>query len=182
MAIISKKLAFLDVETTGFDPVKQEIIELGVVVAAQQADGAWRTVNEIDVKVKPRHIETADKEALRVNGYSEDAWMFAHTLEQALEELNQKAKDAIMVAHNVAFDYGFIDQAYRSVEMESAMAYQKFDTISIAFAKLHADPDIKGYSLRALCEYFGITNEKAHTALADARATFEVFQELMKIK
>ncbi len=181
MALVYRKLAFLDVETTGFSFRDHEIIELGVVIAGVDEKGTWRMLQEIDIKIQPQHIETAEAEALRINGYTPEAWMFAHTLTQAMQELSAKAKDATMVAHNVAFDYGFIEAAFRSTGVENTMHYQKLDTISIAFAKLANDPDAKNLSLRSLCDYFGIMNERAHTALADARATFEVFKELMKM-
>ena len=60
-------LAFIDVETTGFDPETQEIIELGVVIARPTGDDAmdYEIVDEIDLKIKPEHIETADPQALR---------------------------------------------------------------------------------------------------------------------
>src|SRR3989344_6761152 len=175
----ARKYVFLDVETTGFDPYRHEIIELGCVVAIQDERKLWHVVNEVEIKVKPERIEDADPQSLRVNGYDAGNWIFAHSLQEALKELNNKAKDAIMVAHNVSFDHAFIDRAFRITKLESALHYQKFDTLSIAFAKLHKDPDVKNWSLRALCDYFGIVNKNAHTALADARATYEVFKELM---
>ena len=61
------------------------------------------------------------------------------------------------------------------------MHYHKLDTISIAWAKFHKDTDVIHFSLRELCERFGIKNEKAHTALSDARATFELYKKLMEL-
>lgn len=161
-AIQTKKFAFIDVETTGFYADKHEIIELGCVVVMQQPDASWRVIHELDVKVKPERIEDADPGALRVNGYDPEQWLFAHSLKEAMEELASKAKDSVMIAHNIAFDYSFISKAFQVTGVESTLQYQKFDTISIAFAKLHKDPDVRNWSLRALCDYFGIVNEHAH--------------------
>ena len=61
------------------------------------------------------------------------------------------------------------------------MHYHKLDTISIAWAKFHNDKDFEHFSLREMCERFGIKNEHAHTALSDARATFELYKKLMRI-
>jgi DNA polymerase III epsilon subunit-like protein len=47
--------------------------------------------------------------------------------------------------------------------------------------RFRKDPNMNNFSLRELCERLGIKNEKAHTALADIRATFEVFKKLMVI-
>jgi len=176
-----RKLVFLDVETTGFDPIKHEIVELGAVVVEPQ--GSYqnlKVLHELDIKVKPTRIEDADPGALRVNGYDEAQWMFAHDLAEAMQELSAKAKGCSIVAHNIAFDWSFIQQAYDTTGVENTLHYQKLDTLSMAFIKLHKDPDLSNLSLRALCEYFGIVNTNAHTALADTRATVEVFKGLMR--
>lgn len=176
----TNNLLFLDVETTGFDSIKHEIIEIGAVLVKQE-NGSFDVIHEIDIKVKPERIETAEAEALRVNGYDEGAWIFASTLTEAMTQLSLESKDAIMVAHNISFDSAFIDNAFRSTGVENSMAFLRLDTMSIAFAKLYNKTDIDRLSLKKLCEYFGIQNERAHSALSDARATFLVYKELMKI-
>ena len=49
----------------------------------------------------------------------------------------------------------------------------------LAFAKLYDDPGAQKFSLRALCDYFGVKNEHAHSAMSDIKATFEVYKKLM---
>ncbi len=177
----NKKLAFLDIETTGFDVEKQEIIEIGVVIMNQK-DGVLGDMHEeFELKIKPEKLENADAEALALNGYNEAEWMFAMSLEQAMKVLAEKTKDCVMVAHNVAFDYSFIAKAFSTTGVKNEMFYAKLDTISFAFAKLHKLPDAPRLSLAALCEYFGIENERAHTALADTRATVEVYKKLLEL-
>ena len=103
-----KRLAFVDLETTGINPFTHEIIEIGCLVAKQNDNGEWVTVEEFEFKVKPEHIETAQPEALRINHYDESVWMFAHTQEQALQTLSQKCDGCVMVGQNVSFDYAFL--------------------------------------------------------------------------
>lgn len=177
----NKTLAFIDIETTGRDIVKHEIIEIGCLIVKPDESGNFEIKEEIEMKVQPKHIETAEPEALNVNGYNPSEWMFALTLEQAMKNLGEKTKDAVMVAHNVGFDYSFLAKAFADTEIENQMFYANLDTISIAAAKLHNNPAVKRYSLRSLCDYFGVRNERAHTALADARATFEVYKKLMAL-
>jgi len=176
-------LVFVDIETTGFDTETQEIIELGAVIVRPLSDDAtsYEVVEELDIKIKPEHIETADPQALRVNGYDPSAWIFAHSLKEAMTVFSEKTKDCIFVAHNLAFDYSFIDKAFHKTGVENTLFYAKMDTISIAFAKLHKKKDIDKFRLQKLCEYFGIENNRAHTALSDARATFEVYKKLMSM-
>ncbi|MCA9352481.1 3'-5' exonuclease [Patescibacteria group bacterium] len=177
----NKNLAFIDIETTGFNVEIQEIIEIGCIIVRQQDGVLGGIVEEFELKVKPEHLETADPEALSVNGYSESEWLFAMNLEQAMKILAEKTKDCIFVAHNVAFDWSFIAKAFATTGVENQMYYAKIDTISVAFAKLHRDASVTKYSLGALCDRFGITNDRAHTALADTRATVEVYRKLLEL-
>jgi len=176
-------LAFIDVETTGFDPQKHEVIEIGCVVVKQLNDigTEFQILKELELKIKPERLEDADPGALRVNGYNDADWLFAHTLHEAMTVFAEATKDAVFVAHNLAFDYSFIQEAFKKTGIENKMFFQKMDTISIAFAKLHKDPTVERFSLQKLTEYFGIVNQRAHTALADARATFEVYEKMMKM-
>lgn len=174
----NKTLAFIDIETTGLDVGKHEIIEIGCLIAREKGDGTFEVKEEFEMKVQPQHIETAEPEALSVNGYNEAEWMFGVTLEQAMKNLSDKTKDAVMVAHNVGFDYSFLAKAFSETSVPNQMFYANLDTLSFAVAKLGNNPAVKRYSLRALCEYFGIKNERAHTALADVRAMFEVYKKL----
>lgn len=178
--MLQQPLAFVDVETTAIDPSIGEIIELGVIIARLK-DDTLTIVDQIDLKIHPKHIETAEQAALRVNGYNEADWLFAVSLEDAIKMFVEKTEGAVFVAHNVVFDHAFIDKAIKDVGLESKMHYHKLDTIALAFGILYNQDDITKLSLRALCEYYGIENKKAHSAFADAYATYEVFKKLLKL-
>lgn len=178
--MLSQPLAFIDVETTGLSRDTHEIIELGLVLARMK-DGVLTVVDELDIKIQPQHIETAEAQALRVNGYNEGDWLFATSLQEAMKVFAEKTKGAIFVAHNVTFDYGFVEKAFEKTGIQNEMHYHKLDTISLAFGILHSNDDIGKLSLRVLCEKYGIENKKAHSAFADAYALYEVFRKLMKV-
>jgi DNA polymerase III subunit epsilon len=183
MAIPQKRLAFIDTETTGLSAFRHEIVEIGcVVVEVGQNPSDLKIIHEINLKVKPKHIETAEIEALRVNGYNEAGWMFACTIEQAMSEVMTKAKDAIMVGQNVSFDRGFIEAACEQTGIKWSMHYSTLDTIPMAYTKLWNDDFLSSLTLRSLCDYFGIVNSGAHTAYADAYATMELFKKIMALK
>ncbi|OGJ02895.1 hypothetical protein A3G06_00920 [Candidatus Nomurabacteria bacterium RIFCSPLOWO2_12_FULL_46_14] len=168
-------LAFIDIETTGPLVAKHEIIEIGCIVTSHDL----QIIDEFETKVTPERIEDADPVALKINHYDPALWEGSQTLPQALEILSEKVKDAIMVGHNVAFDAGFLDYAFQKSGIPNSMHYHRLDTVSLAWAKLHAKPDINHFSLRELCLYFGIKNARPHSALADARATYELYKKLM---
>lgn len=176
-------LAFIDIETTGLDVTRHEIIEIGCVLVQQD----WSTEiptfvvkDSFEFKIQPQHIEYADKTALKINGYAKSDWKHSVPLKEALAQLAQKTQDAIMVGHNVTFDFLFLDHAFKATGVKNLMHYHLLDTISIAYTKLH-ERDIQKYSLYVLTEQFGIKNEKQHTALADAQATFELYKKLMTL-
>ncbi len=178
--MLNQNLAFIDVETTGLSTDLHEIIELGAVIARADGD-KLEVIDQLDLKVKPEHIETADPQALRVNGYDEGSWLFAYNLPEAMKSFAEKTKGAVMIAHNLTFDYGFIAKTFEKAGIPNDMHYHKLDTISIAFAKLNS-ADINKFSLNALCQYYGIENKRAHSAFSDAYATYELFKKLMDLK
>ena len=179
--MLNQKIAFIDIETTGLDRDKHEIIELAAVIA-EIKNGEFVVVDELDMKIQPKNIANAEPQALRVNGYNEADWLFAISLEDAMTVFAKKTDGAIFTAHNITFDYGFIEQAFKTSGVENKMHFHKLDTISLAFGILHTNDDIGKLSLRALCEKYGIENKKAHSAFADAYATYEVFKKLMNLK
>ncbi len=178
----NKNLAFIDIETTGFNFERHEIIEIGVVIVKQQDGIPGAIIDEFDIKITPTRLNEADPEALAINGYNEAAWMFAIDLSQAMKLFAEKTKDCVMVAHNVAFDYSFLAKAFAVTGVENQMFYAKIDTITYALARLSHKPEVTRFSLGSLCEFYGIENEHAHTALADARATLEVYRKLVEQK
>lgn len=169
--------AFIDIETTGLNLEKNEIIEIGCVFATPEL----KVIEEFELKIKPEHLENADPIALKVNHYNEKDWENSYSLKEAMKIFSEKVKDCIMVGHNVAFDAGFLEYAFNKTEIMNTMHYHKLDTISIAWAKLHREPDLERFSLRELCERFGIKNERAHSALPDARATFLLYKKFMEL-
>lgn len=179
----SELLAFIDVETTGLDAEKHEIIQLACVIAKQTPrvgkGPEISIVEEFELKVAPTRLQDAEEEALRINGFNEMEWVFAIDLKNAMEHLAKKAKGAIMIAHNLTFDAAFIDKAFKSTGVENTLHYQRLDTLSIAFAQHYNKSEVDKYSLRYLCEMYGIKNERAHTALADTKALYEVYKKMM---
>lgn len=168
---------FIDIETTGLNLLKNEIIEIGCVLTTS----SLKVVGEFELKIKPEHIENADPVALKINHYNEKDWEEAISLGEAMGILAKKVEGCIMVGHNVAFDAGFLEYAFNKTKLTNSMHYHKLDTISIAWAKLHHDPSIEHFSLREMCVRFGIKNERAHSALSDARATYELYKKLMSM-
>jgi len=183
--MFKQNLAFIDIETTGLNLLVHEIIQIGVVLVAQNVDAvkgqSFEVIEEFELKIKPTRIEQAERGALRVNGYSTEDWVLAYSLEEALKIFAKKTEGAVMVAHNVGFDWSFIAKAFAETGVVNKMHFHKLDTISIAYAKAKKREDIEKFSLYSLCQLFGIENKNAHTALSDSRATFELYKKLIAL-
>jgi|ERR1035437_1212064 DNA polymerase III epsilon subunit family exonuclease len=169
--------AFIDIETTGLNLALHEIIEIGCVLTTPDL----KVIEEFELKIKPERILDADPVSLKISHYNEKEWESAYDFKKAMNFFLGKVKDCLMVGHNVAFDAGFLEYAFNKMQIANTMHYHKLDTISIAWAKLHRDPKLEHFSLRELCVRFDIKNERAHTALSDARATFELYKKLMSL-
>ncbi len=183
--IKKQNLVFVDIETTGLNPDINEIISIGIVVVNQdwkdEKIPSFEVIEELELKIKPLHIENADPIALKVNKYNTLDWEGAYDLKEAMRVFSIKTKDAIMVAHNISFDYMFIEKAFRQTGYVNEMHYHKLDTISIAFAKLANKDDINKFSLRDLSQYFSIENKNAHHALSDAHTTYLLYKKLIEL-
>ncbi len=165
-------MIILDLETTGLNPDIHEIIEIGAVKVES---------GEIfSVKVLPTRIVDADPVALKVNGYSDEAWENATPLFAALAQLNAfvGSDKPHMMAYNVSFDKAFLEKAYgtEGVEVEYPFDRRALDLMSIACWEFRTDP----CSLKYACISLGIDPEDAvHNALAGALKAREVYNKLV---
>ena len=177
-------LAFVDLETTGLDPFSAEVIEIGIVLATQhRSDGVTSLdlLSEHNIQLLPEHIETADPDSLRITKYHQRDWGKAVTQKEGLLLAGTLLDGTVIIGQNVSFDWAQLQKAGHDygVDFDKLVHYHKLDLASMAFGKFYHEPKLFKFSLRELTEYFDVTNENAHTALADARATFEVCRKIL---
>ncbi len=171
-----KPLAFIDVETTGLDPERDEIIEIGVIRVDPKT---LAEIGHTNLKVKPRRINFADPEALRINGYSPEKWKDAVSLEQALFEIEPLLEGATLAGHNVSFDKSFIAASWRCLDIKAPkMDYHIVDTAVLAWPLYRAGL-IASVSLNPVCSYFGIERNNPHRAIDDAYCSLKVARRLL---
>lgn len=182
----NQNIAFIDIEATSLNPFTGEVIEVGIVLASQEKDDAGKAtlavLSEHSIALRPEHIETADPESLKVCKYHERDWSHALPQKDGLEEVVRLLKGTIFVGQNVAFDWGFLQKACydQGIDLNNVVHYHKLDLASMTFGKFYREPNLYRYSLREMAEFFGVVNTDAHTALADARATFEVCKKVLE--
>jgi len=173
-----RPLAITDLEMTGLDADVHEIIEIGLVVVNQET---MEITDELDIKVKPEHIETADPGALAINGYRAEDWTNAVSLTEAIQQFADKTHNAAFSAYNVTFDWAFLERAFKKTNVKNTMDYHRIDIPSIAWALLR-NKNVNQIKLSALCRYFGIPEEpKVHRGINGARLGYEVLKKLLTL-
>ena len=168
-------ITFVDLETTGLDFRKHEILEIGVIRADART---LEIVAQCEVRVCPERLENASPEALAIAGYSLADWVEASTLEVALCRVAPLFEGALVAGHNVGFDWAFLEEAFRREELPlPEVDYHRLDTASLAWP-LVASGELTSLSLNSVAAYFGLERPSPHRALADARCSLEVARRL----
>ena len=172
-----RNLAITDVETTGLDWHTHEILEIGVLVVDQNT---FETRDELEVRVRPEHIETGDPRSLEIAGYNEKEWEGALPLAEAVRRYAAKVEGCIFVAHPMTVDFSFIDQAFKKTGVENPMHYHQLDLFSMAWALKKEDETLPKITLHELTRYFDLPSEPTpHRALNGARLALEILKRLV---
>lgn len=161
---------------TGLDPSVHEIIEIGALAVDPKT---FEITREYEAKVIPEHIETADPEALRINGYKPENWKEAKPLKTVMEELNILAPGAMIVGWNLALDWVFLALASKKTGVKRTYDYHAIDILPLAWAKAINNGVVKEIKLSEFCDHFGIQRGAKHQAMADIKATYELFRKLI---
>lgn len=169
-------LVFVDTETTGLDENTHEVIEIAAIVYDPRED---KVVRKWERKAAPRHIETADAIALRINGYNDDPGSYRGDIKDVISEFHREFDEYVMIGQNIQFDIRFIEKYYcEFVISDGVHRHRKLELSSIAWPVLGYS-DKTDISLATLCDHFDISNEGAHRALVDCERGLEVYRQLM---
>lgn len=172
------KIALTDLETTGLNPAIHEIIEIGCVVFDSET---FHISDSFNLKVKPITPWTGTDEAFAVNGYDPAEWQDALPLAIALEYYRKHTEGAMFCAHNMIFDWQFLQAASKKTGVPLDFDYHKLDLLSMAYARI-PHHKMMGWSLKTICSYLRIQPEpKLHRALQGAMKEYEVYCKLISM-
>lgn len=152
----------LDLETTGLNPDKDAIIEIGAV---KYRDGA--PVEEYSTLINPGR--PIPYEITLITGITDRDVSAAPSFDRVVGPLMRFVGQNPVVGHNIGFDLGFM-RAQGLLNENVGL-----DTWELATILL---PALPGYSLSALTARFGIASPSSHRALDDAQATGRLFELL----
>lgn len=158
-----------DIETTGFSPIKNNIIEIGAVKVT-----AGEIVETYSTFVNPK--EPIPFQIEKLTGIKDEDVMEAPVITEVLPKFLEFAGDSVLVAHNAGFDMSFILENAKRQGIETDFTY--VDTVGISRMLLTGQAK---HTLDAVAKTLGVSLENHHRAVDDAAATAEIFVKFVRM-
>ena len=152
-----------DIETTGFSPVNNKIIEIGAVKIQQ-----GEITDRFSVFVNPGVPIPFEIEKL--TSINDSMVMDAPPIEVILPQFLDFCQDAVLVAHNANFDMSFIMENAKRQGLSRKFTF--VDTLGIARVLLTHQAK---HTLDAVAKTLSISLENHHRAVDDAECTAHIF-------
>lgn len=168
---LDSQVVVFDIETTGFNARKDDIIEIGAVkIKDRKVIDTFNTFVHTDMKLPEKIIE--------LTSITDDMLIDAPSITEALTSFKEfVGEDSILVAHNAGFDVKFIKEK-NMVNFNEKYEKPVIDTLELAKALVKG---VKNYKLDTLTKKFNIVLENHHRAVDDAKATAMLLLELYKL-
>ncbi|MBE5961424.1 MAG: PolC-type DNA polymerase III, partial [Lachnospiraceae bacterium] len=158
-----------DIETTGFGPIKDKIIEIGAVkVVNGKITDKYSTFINPEIPI-PFEIE-------KLTSITDDMVMGYPTIEKILPEFLEFCKGCVLVAHNASFDVGFITKKAEFMGIETD--FTVVDTVALARVLLS---DLHNFKLDTVAKALGVVLESHHRAVDDAGCTAEIYVKFIEM-
>ena len=166
------RFAVVDTETTGLSTDDDRVLQIGVVVA--RGDGSVE--HQFVTYLKRLTWGLGHVGAFHVHGITRRQLRKGMKPVEALEMMNVLIDGCVFTAHNAKFDISFLEAESERVGMKREVR-NYLDTLALA---READSDRqRKHSLQALCDHYGVTVERAHEAMSDAKATATILLKLI---
>jgi ATP-dependent DNA helicase DinG len=157
-----KIIVALDIETTGLNPEKDAVIEVGLIrYHGDREEARWSSFVNPGCRIPPVITQ--------LTGITDAMVADAPGIKDLLPAIREFVGDSTLLGHNVAFDLAFFRKQRMWADQDSV------DTYELASALL---PRAPRYNLGALCAHLGIPASPSHRALDDAFAAFALYRAL----
>ena len=165
-SLLSGRIVVVDIETTGWNPAADAIVEIGCVTLDSGAIGdTWASL------VQPGR--PVPFEATRIHGITDAILATAPPPSSVARQFRERCGQAMLAIHNAGFDLPFLDTLLR--RHGPARLYNPvIDTLGLARGLFGQG----GNALGELARTLGLRHDHAHRALGDARATAELLVAL----
>lgn len=158
----------IDIETTGLSYRTDEIIEIAALKITED-----KKIEEFQALIQSE--KSIPTEVTELTGITdEDIRTHGEESLSALSNFKNFIEDYILVCHNAAFDFRFLQIAFNKADMK--MPRNKcVDTLSLSRRKLKGLSD---YKLQTVAKYFSLDTTGSHRALRDCYITNEIYVKL----
>lgn len=164
------RYAIIDVETTGGSAHQEKIIEIAIQLIEE-----GQVVKEYQSLINPERSIPAF--ITNLTGITNEMVQHAPKFYEIAREIIELTEDSVFVAHNVRFDYGFIQEEFRRL----GYTYSKKLLCTVQLSR-KTFPGLQSYSLGNLIRHFNIHVDARHRAMADVMATGTIFNMIMNQK
>ena len=165
---IDSSFVVFDIETTGLDKTKNNIIEIGAVkVENGKITDKWSTFVNPCQPIPEKITELT-------HGINDNTVKDAPKIGEIIGDFLEFCRGSVLVAHNAEFDTGFIEKAAR----ENGYDYDfcALDTLMLARCIY---PNLHNHKLDTLTKHLGVILENHHRAVDDAKATADIFVKML---
>jgi len=150
----------VDVETTGMSPINDRITEIAMMKVKNSV-----LVDEFSTLINP--LVTIPAYITSMTGIDNVMVQDAPTAREVVPFITEFLSDAIFVAHNAPFDWGFVSQTSKR-ERGIQLLNHQLCTVRLAGRIL---PQLPSKSLGPLAQFLGVKIPERHRASGDAYAT-----------
>lgn len=161
-------LSFVDVETTGTNATYNRIIEIGIIRVQNN-----RIVAKFNSLVNPETY--LDPFIQSMTGIYPTDLEHAPTFYAIKDDILSLLTDSLFVAHNARFDYGFIKNEFK--RMDISFSQKQLCTVKLA-RQLY--PQLGKYNLDSIANAFGISIKNRHRAFDDAQALWHFYKKAQR--
>jgi DNA polymerase-3 subunit alpha (Gram-positive type) len=158
-----------DLETTGFSPETNRIIEIGAVKVQN-----GKIVDKFSTFVNPQvPIPFRIEQLTSIN---DSMVIDAPVIADILPEFMKFCEGCVMVAHNADFDMSFIKKNCQRLDLPCKPTI--VDTVALARVLL---PNLNRFKLDTVAKALGVSLENHHRAVDDAGCTAEIFVKFIEM-
>lgn len=169
----SVRFAVVDVETSGLDPRRHRLLQVGVVVV----DGRGAVLDRWASLIRPGRRWWYRVGPTSIHGIRRRDVRSAPPATEVLQRLARSLDGAVFVAHNATFDRAFL----RAAAAAHAVPIPLGPTLCTLQLSRKLDPERRlSHKLIDLCARYDVMLERPHDALADADATAAVLGRLLE--
>ena len=161
------RYAIIDIETTGGQAVQEKITEIAIVIH----DGE-KILETYETLINPER--SIPYFITQVTGITDNMVAEAPKFYEIAKQVVKMTEGAVFVAHNVRFDYSFIQEEFRRLGFN----YSRKQLCTVQLSR-KAFPGLSSYALGNLIKHFDLKVKDRHRALADALATTEIFEMIL---